>query len=78
MLTPADHEDLTRRLDLLLFDPLSIRKHAEGFDRLIFKEKFRQYIESILHSNESKNYINAFLDKFLFTVLNGLINKHAY
>jgi glycosyltransferase involved in cell wall biosynthesis len=30
-----------------IFDPLSIRKHAEGFDKLIFKEKFKQYIESI-------------------------------
>lgn len=31
-----------------LFDPLSIRRHAEGFDRLIFKEKFRHYIEKFL------------------------------
>jgi glycosyltransferase involved in cell wall biosynthesis len=38
-----------------LFDPLSIRKHAEGFDKLIFKEKFKQYIDSIIYSEESKN-----------------------
>ncbi|TVM03408.1 MAG: glycosyltransferase family 4 protein [Candidatus Brocadia sp. WS118] len=31
-----------------LFDPRLIRKHAEGFDRLIFKEKFKQYIEKHL------------------------------
>lgn len=31
-----------------LFDPVMIRKHAEGFDRLIFKEKFKQYIEKHL------------------------------
>ena len=38
-----------------IFDPLSIRKHAEGFDKLIFKEKFKKYIDSIIHSEESKN-----------------------
>lgn len=31
-----------------LFNPLLIRKHAEGFDTLIFKEKFRQYIDKFL------------------------------
>jgi len=31
-----------------IFDPLSIRKHAEGFDKLIFKEKFKQYIDKFL------------------------------
>ncbi|MBZ0190084.1 MAG: glycosyltransferase [Candidatus Kuenenia stuttgartiensis] len=31
-----------------IFDPLSIRKHAEGFDSLIFKEKFKRYIETII------------------------------
>ncbi|MBI2472653.1 MAG: glycosyltransferase [Planctomycetes bacterium] len=31
-----------------LFNPLLIRKHAEGFDTLIFKEKFRQYIMKLL------------------------------
>lgn len=31
-----------------LFDPLSIRKHAERFDRFLFKEKFRHYIEKLL------------------------------
>ncbi len=30
------------------FDPLLIRKHAESFDRLLFKEKFHQYIEKLL------------------------------
>jgi glycosyltransferase involved in cell wall biosynthesis len=30
-----------------LFDPQLIRKHAESFDRLIFKEKFKRYIETI-------------------------------
>lgn len=30
-----------------IFNPLSMRKHAESFDRLIFKEKFNQYIEAI-------------------------------
>ena len=38
-----------------LFDPLSIRKHAEGFDKLIFKEKFKQYIEEIIKQNRLKN-----------------------
>ena len=38
-----------------LFDPLSIRKHAEGFDKLIFKEKFKQYIEAIIKQNRLKN-----------------------
>ena len=38
-----------------LFNPLSIRKHAEGFDKLIFKEKFKKHIDSIIHSEESKN-----------------------
>ncbi|GJQ22273.1 MAG: glycosyl transferase family 1 [Candidatus Brocadia sapporoensis] len=28
-----------------LFDPQLIRKHAESFDRSLFKEKFKQYIE---------------------------------
>ncbi|MCF6156352.1 MAG: glycosyltransferase family 4 protein [Candidatus Brocadia sp.] len=31
-----------------LFDPLLIRKHAESFDRLTFKEKFKQYTEKLL------------------------------
>ena len=31
-----------------LFSPLLIRKHAEGFDTLIFKEKFRQFIDKFL------------------------------
>ncbi|MEP9409991.1 MAG: glycosyltransferase [Candidatus Brocadia sp.] len=31
-----------------LFNPLSIRKHAERFDCLIFKERFKQYIEKLL------------------------------
>lgn len=31
-----------------VFDPLSIRKHAENFDRLIFKEKVKQYMERFL------------------------------
>jgi glycosyltransferase involved in cell wall biosynthesis len=31
-----------------LFDPTLIRKHAESFDRPIFKEKFKQYIEKLL------------------------------
>lgn len=31
-----------------LFDPRLIRKHAENFDRSIFKEKFKQYIEKHL------------------------------
>lgn len=31
-----------------LFNPLLIRKHAESFDRLTFKEKFKQYIEKLL------------------------------
>ena len=30
-----------------LFDPLSIRRNAEGFDRQIFKEKFKQYVEKL-------------------------------
>ncbi|MDN3510880.1 MAG: glycosyltransferase [Candidatus Jettenia sp.] len=31
-----------------IFDPLSIRKHAESFDRLICKEKMKQYMERFL------------------------------
>ena len=31
-----------------IFDPLSIRKHAEGFDRSRFKEKMMQYIETTI------------------------------
>ena len=27
------------------FDPRLIRNHAEGFDRLLFKEKLKHYIE---------------------------------
>jgi len=38
-----------------LFDPLSIRKHAEGFDRLIFKEKFKQHIEAIIKQDRLEN-----------------------
>ena len=30
-----------------LFDPLSIRRNAEGFDRQIFKEKFKQHVENL-------------------------------
>jgi len=35
-----------------LFDPLSIRKHAEGFDRQIFKEKFKQYVERFCNDKD--------------------------
>ena len=31
-----------------LFNPLLIRKHAERFDRLIFKEKMKQFVEKLL------------------------------
>ena len=31
-----------------LFDPLFIRKHAEGFNRLVFKEKMKRFIEKLL------------------------------
>jgi len=31
-----------------LFNPLLIRKHAEGFDRLVFKEKMKKFIEKLL------------------------------
>lgn len=31
-----------------LFDPVVIRKHAEGFDYLLFKEKFKQCIKEFL------------------------------
>ncbi|MBI5308451.1 MAG: hypothetical protein HZB37_09025 [Planctomycetes bacterium] len=31
-----------------LFDPLLIRKHAEGFDRLVFKEKMKLFVEKLL------------------------------
>ncbi len=31
-----------------LFDALSIRKHAENFDRSVFKEKFKQYSKKLL------------------------------
>lgn len=31
-----------------LFDPVLIRKHAESFDCLLFKERFKQYIEKLL------------------------------
>lgn len=31
-----------------LFDPVLIRKHAESFDCLLFKERFKQYIEKLV------------------------------
>jgi len=31
-----------------LFNPLLIRKHAEDFDRLVFKEKMKQFFEKLL------------------------------
>ncbi len=38
-----------------LFDPSSIRKHAESFDRSLFKERFKQYVERIIYDKERRN-----------------------
>lgn len=38
-----------------LFDPSLIRKHAERFDRSLFKERFKQYVERIIYDKERRN-----------------------
>lgn len=51
--TPEALIDALTRLRHLKLDPHAIRAHAERFDRAIFKENYRRYVEQVLDDSHS-------------------------
>ena len=49
--TPEALKDAIGKLNTLKLDPFSIRAHAEQFDRVKFKETYRQYVEQKVTSH---------------------------
>ncbi len=52
--TPEALKEAVLKLRTIKFDPRSIRKHAERFDRKIFKEEYKNYIEQKLTAQDER------------------------